>query len=161
MITTLTADKSNIIKAEGSVVTCQSETGRHVRVIRWALWEACGQIRVNILRESPLLFLLLSLAMGVQLKEYSGVTVYLFAKFYHLSAKWKIPKHSLRLILKTVNNLFESYENMTAHVPTKVWQGDRKTKWGKLISNRLKTSLMKVVGNVNSPGSKDYQTFEK
>ena len=52
MITTLTADTSNTIQAEGSVVICQSERGRHVRVIRWAQRGACGLTRVNILYDS-------------------------------------------------------------------------------------------------------------
>lgn len=119
MITTLTADKSDTIKAEGSVVTCHSETGRHVRVIRWALRGACGLIRVNSLHECLLMCLLLCPAMDVQLKEHSGVTVYLLP----------LPKHSLRLTVKTMNKLLESHENAKAlYRSIKFWQGDKKAK---------------------------------
>lgn len=85
MISTLTVDKSNIIKAEGPVVICQSERRRHVRVIRWAQWGACGLTRVNIISESSSHRFSPSHSMGVWLKEYSGVTVYVFAKLSLLS----------------------------------------------------------------------------
>lgn len=85
MITTLIADKSNTINAEGSVVICQSERGRHVRVIRWAQWGACGLTRVNILCES--------LPPSLSRSSYGCM---LKATFLPSSiafpAKWKIPK---------------------------------------------------------------------
>lgn len=166
MIIFLIADRSNTIKAEGSVVICQSKRGRHVRVIKWAQWGACRLTRVNILCES--LPPTLSLAMSVWLKEYSGVTVYLFCQASSLLCKVKNTKLPLRPILKTMYNLFESCENKTAHTQQKYFRSrgegmDRlsKTMWEKenKFFCRLKIylttlrRLWKLVGNCYSPGS--------
>lgn len=132
MITTLTADKCNTIKAEGSVVICQSERGRHVRVINGLNEEPVGW-QGWILYVNFILPLFLSLAVGVWLKEHSGVSVYLFCQALSLlSQRRKIPKPPLRLILKTTYNLYESVKKQDNTHPTKIFsiqrQGDRQMK---------------------------------
>lgn len=128
MITSLIVDKSNTIKAEGSVVICQSKRGRHVRVIRWAQWGARGLTILNILCESLIPTLSLS-SYGLRLKEYSGVTVLHSSKAPSLLYEMKIPKRPPRLILKTMYNLFKSCENKVAHTkqryfnPEAMWEG--------------------------------------
>lgn len=122
MITTLIADKSNTIKAEGSVVICQSERGRHVRVIRWAQWGACGLTRVNILCESLPPSLSLS-SYGCMVEGIQWCHCLPFCQALSLSLQSeKYQKLPLRLILKTMHNLFESCENKTAHTLQKYFQ---------------------------------------
>ena len=86
--------------------------GLNEEPVGWKGWIFCVNLSL------PLLFFL---AMGVWLKEYSGVTVYLFAKLHHFSAKWKIPI-PLRLILKTMYNLFESCETRQHTTSKKYFQ---------------------------------------
>lgn len=72
----------------------------------------------------------------------------------------KYQKYSLRPILKTLNNLFVFYENKTENYLQRSGNKTERQSEENYFQTGFKKSLMELVENVNSPGNKDYQTFD-